>query len=98
MPLASSLEKTVMSDFLSRVMPPLVPVHFIFDWPDEGCMHAVYIDAISAFKGEAEMLLAAFSVVELVSITECAEPIEIRLKVIRDNKQEPEYLPVTDWH
>lgn len=47
------------------------------------------------------MLLAAYSVVELQRIEEPVnetDVITIYLKVLPDNKLEPGYLPLTNWH
>jgi len=98
MALASSLLEAVGKGFLNRVVPPLHQVHFIFEWPEHGCQHGIFIDVVSACQSEAEMLLAAYSALELQGFNEAVTPIQIFLKVLPDNKAEPEYLPITDWH
>lgn len=98
-PLASSIASTVAEGFLKGVPAHLVQVHFILEWPqDEDCLHGVFIDSVSACQGEDEMLLAAYSVLEPLSLDDSSIPIKIHLKVYPDNKKQPEYLPLTDWH
>jgi len=102
-PLASSINETVAFDFLHRVdtRKGLAKVHFIFHWEAEGdnpCLHARYIAAESAVNGEAELLLAGYSALELIDYNYDEEVKMIQLKVLRDNKEEKEYLPLTEWH
>merc|ERR1712150_371668 len=99
-PMASSIRQYVAEQFLNDVPYSLVKVHFIFIWEagDTPCMHARYIDPISACMGEAEILLSGYSAVEFESIDDWGQPITITVKVCKDNRAVPEYLPLAFWH
>lgn len=116
-PVASSLARHVAESFVSMPvvhMGPvpigsLVPVLFIFKWENENgshndppCVHARYIDGLSALKGEEEMLLAAYSVFVVLKINEAipaeGRPMEIVIRVCEDNRKWPEFLPLAKWH
>jgi len=99
-PLSTSVMKAVADSFLSKVQPPLVPVMFDCVWESEQqpCLHARYIDGISAVKGEGEMLVAGFSAVRLLRMDEVSQPITITIKILQDNRTVPEYVPLAVWH
>jgi len=100
-PLATSIRECVAQHFLTKVPYGLKKVLFIFAWEsgDTPCMHARFIEALTSCPGEDEMFLVAYSALEFASMEEAdGTTTKINVKVCRDNKLEPEYLPIAIWH
>ena len=97
-PLASSLKRAVANNFLGNASSAFTKVLFIFVWPAD-CMHAAYISGPSSFQNEDEMLLAPYSVLEVQEIDDTdPSKVIITIKVMPDNKDCPEFLPIAVWH
>merc|ERR1712107_417536 len=95
-PLSTSVNEAVSQNFLRKVRAPLVPVMFECRWESgqSPCLHARYIEGISAVGGEEEITLAGFSAVLLVKMDETMNPLTITIKVLKDNKAVPESVPL----
>lgn len=102
-PLSTSIREHVAEAFLQDVVSDKRKVHFVFTWQSGSrpCMHARYIDNISACGGEEELLLCGYSALEYVSMDEgesASDTVKIYVNVFPDNKAVPEYLPLAYWH
>jgi len=109
-PLASSVSPDTVQEFFENPQRPgLIKVLFILRWLNESddqgqpltpCYHAKYIDGDSACQGEQEILLAAYSAVQLNAFQDAdgSTPVTITIAVLRDNRKVPEHLPLAFWH
>ena len=104
-PIATSIREEVSNRFLPDPTRFLEPVRFVFQWDDSDtpCLHAKYIESVTACEGEDEMLLAGYSAFEVLKVEKSASPSracphKITVRVMPDNKAVPEALPLAKWH